>query len=176
MRRILFCVIVLCVGLPAHAQTNWANQFAGLDGVALSCLDHSDGGYGGALCSAYLSGLEKELGAAKVPFVNLGAYRPDGEEPAVPDDFGKALNVRLFIRGTAGEQIAIQLRARASVTFEAAVEKGGDGAGRSGELVIWENAVTGSGPSAPLRDAISQAIASRSQTLLENLAEHWPGE
>lgn len=161
---------------PVAAQTNWQNQFAGLDGVALSCLDHSDGGYGGELCSAYLTVLERELGAAKVPFVNLGSYRPDGTEPSVPDDFGKALNVRLFIRGTAGEQVAIQLRARASVTYAAAVEAGDDAPGRSGELVIWENAVTGSGPSAPLRDAISQAIASRSQTLLENLAEHWPGE
>ncbi len=173
--QLFLCASVLL--LPSiSGATDWKKQFAGLDVVALSCLDHSDGGYGKALCESYFTAFEGALEGSSVPVTILGSYRPDGTEPAVPQSLGKALNVRLFVRGTAGNQIAVQLRARASITYSAAVEQGGDTNPRSGELVIWENSVTGSGPSKPLRKAIAQAIVSRSETLIENLKLSWGGE
>lgn len=166
-------LVALFLVPSVSVATDWKKQFSGLDIVALSCLDHSDGGYGKALCESYFSALETELVAAKVPVIRLGTFRPDGTEPLLPNEFDRALNVRLFVRGTAGNQIAVQLRSRASVTYLAAVEQGQTEDARSGELVLWENSVTGSGPSKPLREAISQAIVSRSETLLQNLRDHW---
>ena len=170
---------LLVAGMLAFLPTvssasDWPKQFAGLDGVALSCKDHSDGGYGRELCESYLKEVEQTIAKAGVPVINQGFFRHDEDQPKKPEEFENPLNVKLFIRGTAGGTIAIQLRSRASVTYEAAVEKGVEGEGRSGELVVWERSVTGSGPSKQLRPAISQAMVSRSSSLLGAVSKHWP--
>lgn len=170
-------ILLLAVSsFPAKAQkTDWKTQLAGLDGVALSCIDHSDGNYGKKLCKGYLDRMESEMKKAGIPTVRQGFFRFDEEEPGKPEEFETPLNLRLFIRGTSGGTVAIQLRSRASVRYTAAVEKGSGGAGRSGELVLWEKSATGSGPSGELQGAIVEAMISRTAAVLKNINASWPG-
>ncbi len=117
--------------------------------------------------------MQGSLSEANISVTNLGFFRDDDDQPGVPDQYKNPLNVKLFIRGTAGDQIAIQLRGRASVAYSTAVEKGSEGEGRSGELVLWERSTTGSGPAAQLQPAIVEAMISRSKTFLKNLKTNW---
>lgn len=176
MKNSIRFLVLLLMGLPglSHAaETDWKRQFAGLDGIVLICIDHSDGNYGKRICDDYLDGLEDELRAEEIPFDTPGYFRHDDEIPEGSEKFQTPLLVKLFIRGTAGNQIAIQMRARASVPYASAIEKGGDGQGRKGELVLWERSTTGSGPAKQLRPAIVEAMGSRSLSFTKAVREHW---
>lgn len=155
-------------------KKDWSRQFAGLDGVRLFCIDHSDGGYGESLCQEYMDAITASLKDAEIVLVRQGYFRSDEAPPENPPELNRPLNLTLFIRGTAGGDIAIQLRSRASVSYAAAVEKSGSGEGRSGELVMWERSTTGSGPAGQLRPAIVQAMVSRTASLIRLLTNHWP--
>lgn len=179
----LFLGFLLIAGpfQTAYAQNQAPNQarheaaqFAGLDGIALTCIDHSDGSYGERLCNDYLESIETALASAGVPVTKQGYFRHDAEHPGKPAGYATPLNWTLFIRGTAGNTVAIQLRARASVSYEAAVERGTDSLGRRGELVMWERSVTGSGRAADLINPIREAMTTRSSAFLGNVTAHWP--
>ena len=172
---VLGSVLAACFSLHAvvaYSSENWAAQLAGLDSVVVSCIDHSDGNYGDKLCAKYVQGVANRLKADGVNVVDLGYFRHDETVADRPNELKAPLNLVLFIRGTAGGQVAIQLRARASVTYLAAVEKGAEGAGRAGELVVWEKSTTGSGPAKQLQPAIVEAMSTRTKDLLKQLATH----
>lgn len=155
---------------------DWEQQLDGLNGVTIACSNANKEDYTARICEEMSAFALDAFEAAKIDVADLGAWDAHaGQEPARPDAMAKPLKVTVFVRGTnSGGIHAINLRSRLSVDYDKAVESGSSGAGRSGELVLWEGSTTGSGPQSGLTDAIIQAAWKKLAGQLEAVVAAWP--
>ena len=171
--KILPFIAVFLFSPVSALSSDWSKQLAGLDGVASWCIDHADGKYGKKLCGKILDYMTEQLEQSEIPVEAFGYFRVDAPPTQKPKDIKNPLNLVLIIRGTSGGTVAIQLRWRASVSYQAAVEKGSDGEGRAGELVLHEKSFTGSGPNKRLQTAIGDAMVKHIGETFKEMLPAW---
>ncbi|MEZ5878849.1 MAG: hypothetical protein R3D43_14470, partial [Tepidamorphaceae bacterium] len=161
--------------LPVRAETDWARQLAGLDGVVIACVSSTGEKYAERICGKLSETAKAELEKAGVPVAVAGYFREGGPAPDKPEGMARPLSIMIYLRGTPGGTAAILVRGRGSIAYEAAVEAGESGAGRAGDLVVWEESTVGSGPVKQLEAAITNAMNDKLAGLLAHSAKGWEG-
>ena len=176
MRAVFAALIVsLLAAMPARAETDWVRQLAGLDGVVIACVSSTGEKYAERICDALSNKTRLTLQEESVPVAVAGYFREGGPAPDMPGNMTRPLQITIYLRGTPGGTAAILVRGRAAVAYEAAVEAGETGAGRTGDLVIWEESAVGSGPVKQLESAITNAMNDKLAGLLAHIAKGWEG-
>lgn len=141
--------------------------------MAIACVSSTGEGYAKRICDTLSDNARSVLEAAGVRVAVSGYYREGGPAPDMPQGMERPLWITLYLRGTAGDRIAILVRGRASVAYTAAVEAGSGSAGRSGDLVMWEQSTVGSGPAGQLEPAIANAMSVKIDGLLAHVVKGW---
>ncbi|MFN0263825.1 hypothetical protein ACKTEK_08100 [Tepidamorphus sp. 3E244] len=172
--RAIAAALIGCLAAinPARAETDWARQLAGLDGVAIACVSSTGEKYAERICDRLTKSATQTLEKAGVPVASSGYHREGGPSPKLPEGM-KPLEITIYLRGTPGGTAAILVRGRAAISYEAAVESGDEGTGRTGDLVIWEESTVGSGPVKQLEAAIANAMNDKLAGLLAHVADSW---
>ena len=172
----IFAFVALMAATSSRAETDWTRQLAGLDGVAIACVSSTGETYAERICDKLSENARKALDKASVPVAVAGYFREGGPSPDKPEGIAKPLQITIFLRGTPGGNAAILVRGRASIAYGAAVEAGSDEAGRSGDLVIWEESSVGSGPVKQLEAAIANAMTDKLAGLIAYVVKGWAGK
>lgn len=175
LRLAMTVLAVLAFWVPAQAR-GWDGQLNGLDGVIIVCANANKEKYAARICDDLIDYVETQFGAAKIRVVSLGSYSVHtGTEPKTPEDFKNPLKVTIFVRGAkSGGISAVNVKTRLSVVYRRAVEAGTQGAGRRGELVMWEKQVTGAGPRRGLARAITDVGRKNLASQLPGVIRAWP--
>ena len=182
MRAVFSALILsLLAALPVRAETDWARQLAGLDGVVIACVSSTGEKYAERICGKLSETAKAELEKAGVPVAVAGYFREGGPAPDKPEGMARPLSIMIYLRGTPGGTAAILVRGRGSIAYEAAVEAGeslgflpGDMQAK-GDLVVWEESTVGSGPVKQLEAAITNAMNDKLAGLLAHIAKGWEG-
>lgn len=167
--------IALLTAASGHAESDWKNQFSGLDGVAVTCVSSFASKRAEQICeemSAHVKARAEKAGATAVA---SGYFLEGDTSPPKPEGMAKPLDVVIFIRGSE-DPPGLFIGTRASVTYTAAVEAGSGEKGRSGDLVIYERTTLGTGPLKRLQPAIAGAAKDRLEPLMVLMDEYWPKE
>ena len=173
MKRFMLLAVAALATIPAHAETDWPAQFAGLDGVAVTCISSYEADRARRICDEMSTHVLARAEKAGAKAVATGYFKEGAETPARPDAFARPLDITIFIRGAANPD-GLFVATRASVAYEGAVEAGGAGPGRSGELVLYERSTLGTGPLSRLTPAIISAAKDRLEPFMVRLEENWP--
>ena len=162
---------VLSPGLSSAiaAESDWKPEprnLAGLDGIGIRCVVSSDRKFVHQMCDILIEAAVEKAAQKKLKAASAGISwqrNPDDAYRSAVASQGmqKPLMLEFFIRGTDGDPVSGAIHILASVEYQAAVERGGDPEPRSGRLVIWENAGTGSGPVKQLGAALGAHMANK---------------
>lgn len=155
---------------------DWPSQIAGLDTVTIACANANKEKYAADICADMRKRIRTKLESAGISVADLGDYFvKETARPSNPGATGSPLAITVHVRATDSNGVhAINLRNHISVFHQAAVEQGSDGAGRKGELVMWEGSTTGSGPRKQLAAAIVGASFKKLEVQLDEIVKAWP--
>lgn len=153
----------------AESGTDWdpaPENLVGLDGVGIRCVVSSDRKFVHQMCKTLIDASTKLAESKGLKVANVGISwerNPDEAYRAAVKaaDIKLPLLLEIFIRGTDGNQVSGSVHILASVEYAAAVEKGGEPTPRSGRLVVWESAGTGSGPAKDIAPALAGHMAKK---------------
>lgn len=162
----------------SHAQTptDWTGQLDGIDGVTIACGNANTEKYAAGICADMRKRTLEKFSSAGISTTDLGDYFvKDADRPANPPEMTAPLDITIFVRGTNSDSVyAINLRNQISVRYEKAVEEGASGAGRKGDLLMWEGSTTGSGPRKQLSAAIAGASFQKLEEQIDEIIRLWP--
>ena len=172
--------ILVLMYITAHqysyaADADWKpdpKNLVGLDGVGIRCVVSSDRKFVHQMCRILIEAAVEKAAQKKLKAASAGISwqrNPDDtyRSAVAAQGMQKPLMLEFFIRGTDGDPVSGAIHILASVEYQAAVERGGDPEPRSGRLVIWENAGTGSGPVKQLGAALGAHMAKKLDLLFE---------
>ncbi len=167
---------VLSSGTYAETKTDWTGQLDGLDGVTIACGNANTEKYAAGICADMRKRTLEKFSSAGIRTTDLGDYFvKDVDRPANPPEMAAPLDITIFVRGTNSDSVyAINLRNQISVRYEKAVEEGASGAGRKGDLLMWEGSTTGSGPRKQLSAAIAGASFQKLEEQIDEIIRLWP--
>jgi hypothetical protein len=179
-KAMLLASMIAATGQGAQAQStviaepvDWSAQFAGLDGVAITCIRTIERNYAERACQQLMDHAASALKQYGVPHVVAGSYYSRDPAPEPTSLLANPLNLTIHVRATDPNPLGMDIRINASVSYTAAVEKDGNTAPRRGELLMWQHGTTGAGSAQKLEPAIVQASKKRMDVLLNHINEGW---
>tara|TARA_R110002020_G_C16317621_1_gene774442 strand:- start:5829 stop:6389 length:561 start_codon:yes stop_codon:yes gene_type:complete len=179
-KAIILASIIATTGQNALAQNtfseepvDWRAQFAGLDGVAITCLRTIERKYAERACQQLIDHASEALEKSGIPNVSMGTFYSRDPAPKATDSFNNPLNLTIYVRATDPDPLGMDIRMHASVSYSAAVEKDGSMTPRGGELLMWQNGTTGAGLASKLEPAIIGASKKRMDEILSHINESW---
>ena len=174
--RIAVALVVAVTGSRlslADDNTDWTAQFAGLDGVAVSCLRNLERRYTARICTTLMDYAAEKLKGLGIAYEVLGMLYSRGATPVPAKTLAKPLHLTVLVRATNPNPLGIDLRIDASVAYKAAVEQEGSSAPRSGHLLMWQNGLTGAGPQKQLEKAAVKVAKERMDILFGHIETGW---
>lgn len=165
----LMAVLTLGLSSAFAAESDWKPEptnLTGLDGVGIRCVVSSDRKFVHQMCDILIKAAEEKATQKKLKTASAGIGWQRNPDDAYRSAVGaqgieKPLLLEFFVRGTDGDPVSGAIHILASVEYQAAMERDGVGEPRSGRLVIWENAGTGSGPVKQLGAALGAHMAKK---------------
>lgn len=178
--RIVLVAAALLTTVHAHAadSTDWASQFAGLDGISVSCVRTIEKKYTTSVCDQLKSHAVKALEKAGIAVEDSGTVFSRSQDGVLvpPSGFKQPLNLIINVRATEPGPLGMDVQVNASITYAEAIEKDGTNVtARKGELLLWRTGATasGSGGSKRFINVITGAMTKRMDVILKLLDEHW---
>ncbi len=178
MQRCLAGLFILGLIMPGQQFANaeetvgWKAQFAGLEGVAISCLRNLERKYTDRICQKLTDHIAGKLQTQGVAHEVLGtSYRRDATPPK-SKTFRVPLHLTVLVRATNPNPLGMDIRFNATVPYKAAVEQGG-ASPRSGHLLIWQNGMTGAGARKRLEKAATKVAKERVDLFLAHIESSW---
>ena len=159
--------------VQAQETTDWRAQFAGLDGVSISCMRTIKRKYAARVCKKLMEHAATRLSDMDVPHEVMGTAYDRGYRPGPSKTFKTPLNLTIHVRATKPGPLGMDIRISASVTYTAATQDGG--AARQGELLMWQNGLTAAtdGSTKKLERAAVPVAQKRMGEFLEFIKADW---
>ncbi|MGE0844794.1 MAG: hypothetical protein AB7L41_00900 [Flavobacteriaceae bacterium] len=176
--RILLATLIFALPLAATAaeepdEATLRRNFAGLDGVAARCVVSTKEKYAERICEMIAAKLTEALEGEDVPVVYSGVSSPDEHARQVAEaKMASPLELEFHVRGTSGGNVGSTAMIQASVAYDSAVEVGSAGPGRSGRLLLWQEAVVAEGPRAKMAPGIGGYMQAKLGDFLERFVKY----